>query len=346
MGKMLTDLGHTVIHYGAEGSDLQCTEHVTCVTDAEQEYTYEDKGWPHVIFDPDYYKDKAYVLFNERVINEINKRKQPHDMLLCSMGVAQKGIADATHVMAVEMGIGYTGTFAQYRVFESYAWMAYLYGMQMPSASSCDGRNYDCVIPNYFDPDDFTPRYDKEDYLLYVGRLTPRKGVNIAYEVAKRTEMKLVVAGMGKLKDVGIPEDDKLVEYVGSVGTAERDKLMGGARAILVPTIYFEPFGGVNVEAMFCGTPAITSDFGGFVETVNHGVTGYRCRTLEQFVWAAKNAHKLDLPMIRDYAVKNYSLNRIGKMYNEYFTQLQGLFGKGWYEDNPNRTELDWLRKY
>jgi len=49
MGKMLTDLGHTVFHYGAEGSDLQCTEHITCVTDAEQAYTYEDKNWPNVI---------------------------------------------------------------------------------------------------------------------------------------------------------------------------------------------------------------------------------------------------------------------------------------------------------
>lgn len=346
MGKMLTDLGHEVYHYGAEGSDLQCTEHITCVSEAEQAYTYEDRNWPSVIFDPDYYKDLAYKKFNERAIIEINKRKQPRDMLLCSMGVAQKSIADRVGIMAVEMGIGYTGTFAEYRVFESYAWMAYLYGMQMPNQSSCDGKNYDVVIPNYFDPDDFEFSDKKDGYLLYMGRLTPRKGVSVAYETAKRAKMKLKIAGAGRLQDVGIPDDDPLIEFLGPVGPKDRSNLMGHARAIMVPTIYFEPFGGVNVEAMFTGTPAVTTDFGGFVETVDHGKTGYRCRTLEQFVWAVRNVDKLDPKYICDYAMNNYSMERVGKMYDEYFFQLQGLFGKGWYEDNPGRKELDWLKRF
>ena len=345
MGKMLTDLGHEVYHYGAEGSNLQCTEHITCVTDAEQAYCYEKRGWPTVFFDFDA-KDFAYQKLNERAIKAINERKQPHDILLCSMGHAQKDIADKTGVLAVEMGIGYTGVFALYRVFESYAWMSYVYGMLYPNSGSCDGHNYDAVIPNYFDVDDFEFSDKKEDYLLYIGRLTPRKGVNVAYEIAKKTGMKLKIAGAGTLKDAGVPENDPLIEYVGIVGTKDRSDLMKSARAVLVPTIYLEPFGGVNVEAMFTGTPAITTDFGGFTETVLHGKTGYRCRTLEQFVWAAKNVDKLDPAYIREYAINNYSLERVGKMYNEYFNQVQGLFGKGWYEDNPARTELDWLRKW
>lgn len=343
MGKMLTDLGHEVYHYGAEGSNLQCTEHITCVTDAEQVYCYEDRGWPSVFFDFDS-KDYAYRKLTERAIQEINKRKQPHDILLCSMGSAQREIAEKTGVLAVEMGVGYTGTFAQFRVFESYAWMHYIYGMQMPDMGACDGRFYDTVIPNYFDADDFEFSKEKDDYYLYIGRLIPRKGIIIAVQAVEEIGAKLLIAGKGNLKDLGINSPN--VEYVGVADAKMRSDLMKRAKAVFVPTLYLEPFGGVNVEAMFCGTPAITTDFGGFTETVQHGKTGYRCRTMEQFVWAAKNVDKLDSEYIRDYAMNNYSMARVGLMYDEYLHQIHGLWGKGFYEKNPDRIELNWLRRY
>lgn len=343
MGKMLTSLGHTVYHYGAEGSDLQCTEHVVCVTDAEQQYCYEGYDWHKEQFraDPN---DYAYRQFTQRAIEEINKRKQPHDMLLISMGTWQKPIADAVGLMAVEMGIGYTGVWTQYRVFESYCWMHYMYGMLYPNGAACDGKNYDCVIPNYYDPEDFEYCDKKEDYYLYIGRMIPRKGIHVAAQVVDKIGAKLIVAGQGNLAELGI--ESKNIEYVGYVDPKTKSELMGKARAVFVPTLYLEPFGGVNVEAMFCGTPAITSDWGGFVETVKHGVTGYRCRTFDDYIWAAKNADKINPADCRKHAMDNYSLDRVKFMYQEYFIKLQDLFGKGWYELHPEREELDWLRKY
>ncbi len=344
MGQMLTDLGHTVIHYGAEGSDLPCTEHVTVVTDAEQAYSYEEKGWPSVFFDFNSETDYAYKKFTERAILEINRRKQPHDILLCSMGNAQKRIADETAVLAVEMGIGYTGTFAQFRVFESYAWLHYIYGMQYPNSGACDGGFYDVVIPNYFDPDDFQFSEQKDEYCLYMGRLIARMGVHVAAQVVDHIGAKLVVAGQGNLESLGIKSPN--VEYVGVADAKMRSDLMKRARAVFVPTIYLEPFGGVNVEAMFCGTPAITTDWGGFTETCKHGVTGFRCRTFDDFVWAAKNVHTLSPQECRRYAMENYSLARVGAQYQEYFLKVNDLFSKGWYEPHPERQELDWLRRY
>ena len=94
-----------------------------------------------------------------------------------------------------------------------------------------------------------------------------------------------------------------------------------------------------------CGTPVLTTDWGAFAETVQHGVTGYRCRTLEQWTWAAKAATQLDPEKIRRYAVNNYGIERVAKMYQEWFEMLLGLWGTGWPEPNPDRVQLDWLVK-
>lgn len=344
MGKMMTDLGHTVIHYGAEGSDLKCTEHVTCVTRAEQEYAYGESGWLNNYTALGNPTDYAYSMFNQRAINEINKRKQQRDLLLVSMGTWQKPIADAVGLLTVEMGIGYTGVWAQYKVFESYAWMHYIWALKHPNQGGGDGLNYEVVIPNYFDPDDFEYCENKEDYILYLGRIIGRKGIHIAQQVTDKVGIKLVVAGMGSLESIGIKSPN--IDFRGLVSPEEKSSLMSKAKAIMVPTIYIEPFGGVAVEAMFCGTPAITADWGGFVETVNHGVTGYRCRTFDDYVWAVKNVGKLKPADCRKWAMDNYSLDRVGLMYQEYFTKLEDMWGKGWYELHPEREELDWLRRY
>jgi len=113
-----------------------------------------------------------------------------------------------------------------------------------------------------------------------------------------------------------------------------------------MPTYYLEPFGGVNVEAQLCGTPVITTDWGAFPETVLHGKTGYRCRTFEEFCWAVKNIWRIKPKHCHTWAVQNYSMERVGKMYEEYFQRVYGLYEDGWYQANENRTELSWLERY
>jgi len=102
----------------------------------------------------------------------------------------------------------------------------------------------------------------------------------------------------------------------------------------------------VSIEAAFSGTPVITTDHGCFAENVVHGKTGYRCRTLEQFAWAAKNIHKIKPKDCREFAMKNFTLERVAKMYNEYWNQLSELPEPGWYAKNPKRKELDWLNRW
>ena len=159
----------------------------------------------------------------------------------------------------------------------------------------------------------------------------------------------MIIAGQGALKNPKEQLDIKgdHIEYLGAVGPERRSELLGGALCSFCPTYYIEPFGGAAVESMMCGNPVLSSDFGAMVETVSQGVSGYRCRTFDDFVWAAKNCHKLDRNKIREYAIANYSCERIALMYQEYFDKIYDIStSKGWYEIHEDRTELDWLKRY
>jgi len=339
LARMLTKLGHEVIHYGADGSDVPC-EHVTVITDDVWKQCYGDYDWRKEFFkhDPN---DSAYTTFNTNAIREINTRKRDKDFLLVSFGNYQKSIVDAVNIpLTVEMGIGYSGVFCKYKIFESYAWMHYIYGL----IKQDDGIWYDAVIPNYFDPHDFIFKDKKEDYFAYLGRIISRKGIQVAVDTTKVIGAELRVAGQGSLKDLGIT--DNHVNHIGSVNTEERKEFLSNAKALFVPTYYLEPFGGVAVEAMLSGTPVITTDWGVFSDIIDHGVNGFRCRTLDDFVFAARHIDDLDKKLIRRCAKKNYSMKRVSKMYEEYFTKLSDLYKKGWYEIHDDRQNLDWLRKY
>jgi len=123
------------------------------------------------------------------------------------------------------------------------------------------------------------------------------------------------------------------MEHVGTVDIKQRGKLMSKAKAVFVQTQYIGPFEGVHVEAMMCGTPVITTDWGVFSETVLDGYNGFRTRTLGEAMWAAKNVGKLCPHDIRSHAIKRFSINTVRYRYQDYFNQLLGLWGKGWYTE-------------
>ena len=318
--KMMKSIGHTVYLYAGEENEAPCDELITCITEEQRKEGVGENHYTAASFDT---KLPHWQIFNNNVINEIKKRAGKKDFLCFIGGTSHKQIADALpEFMSVEFGIGYGSTFAKYRVWESYAWMHSNYaGYKDPT--TIDGLFYDEVIPGYFDPTEFTLQENKEDYYLYLGRLIDRKGYNIAVDVCKKLNKRLIVAGPGTPPEYG--------EYVGVVGPEERSKLMGGAIALFAPTIYVEPFGNIVPEAHFCGTPTITTDWGAFTETNINGLTGYRCRSFQEFCDATENVKSLDPARIWKRAVDTYSLDVIAQKYDKYFNKLLTLWDDGWY---------------
>lgn len=342
MAHMLTDLGHEVIHYGADGSEVPC-EHVTVIDDRLVTDTYGDYDWSREPFRFEL-DDAVHRAYTANCIREIRQRKRDDDFLLLPFGRYQQEIADGVSLpLTVESGIGYDGLCKQsFRVFESYAWMHYLYG-KYHLVDDGKAHWYDAVIPNYFDLNDFTLQRNKGNYVAFLGRLNVDKGVQIAIDVARELGRPILLAGQGDLSRYNT--DGVRAYHLGSVGAERRNELLGFAQMAILPTTYIEPFGGTAVEAQLTGTPVLTTDWGAFSETVLHGITGFRCRTFDDFLWAANHVSELSPVTIRKWAEQNYSMARVGQMYQEYFLKVYDLLGQGWYARHPERQNLDWMKR-
>jgi len=153
---------------------------------------------------------------------------------------------------------------------------------QAQLATAPAGLHAVAAIPNPIDVRAWPLREDKDDYLLWVGRMTPEKGPHRAITAARAAGVRLVLAGViqpGQQeffdREVAPHLDGDRVRFVGEVGGAVKHDLFAGARALLVPIRWEEPFGMVMVEALACGTPVIAFPEGAARELVVDGTTGF-----------------------------------------------------------------------
>ena len=327
--------GHEIYLYGGYTNSARCKEFVPCITKEEQAL-FGFKGpedYQKIIWEP---TEDIFQTFNPRVIDAIRARHQERDLILMITSWPNLPVFEAfphPHYQVIEFGIGYQGPFAQYQVFESHAWRNFVYGINRRN-----GDFFHEVIYNYFDPDDFPfgAATDREDYMLFIGRLNWDKGIDIARQTCEKLGIPLRVAGPGNWEGYG--------EHVGVVGRAERAELMSRAKAVFVPTLYVGPFEGVHVEANLCGTPVITTDWGIFPETVANFENGLRCKMFAEFLDAAAYYHAGLHPhaysAIRSAAQRKFSTDVIMPQYEEYFERVQTLWGEGFYELDYTRPDV------
>ncbi|NLG14524.1 MAG: glycosyltransferase [Lentisphaerae bacterium] len=234
------------------------------------------------------------------------------ELILALYGAAHAEV-DAMQLPVIEAMLGYDHGWATYKVFPSYAHQHTIYAKQPELAYQT--KFFDTVIPHFLDENNFITSENPKDYLLYLGRNAPDKGIQIARDAAK--------AAGRELKEV----------FSGCYGE-EKAKLIANAYAVMMPTLYVEPFGYVAIEAQLSGTPIITTDWGAFAETVIHGKTGFRCRTQAEFVAAINKAKELDRHYIRQSAVNRFSMDKIAPKYHQYFHFVWNVHKNGGYYAN------------
>jgi glycosyltransferase involved in cell wall biosynthesis len=148
---------------------------------------------------------------------------------------------------------------------------------------------YAATIHHGLELDRFTARTETGSYLLFLGRIHPDKGTHTAIEVAHRAGVPLLIAGIVQDQDyfaarVAPHLDDRDVTYLGAVGPADRDALLGGALGLLHLVEFDEPFGLSVIESLATGTPVVAFRRGSMPELIDDGRTGLLVDTAEQAV--------------------------------------------------------------
>ena len=167
------------------------------------------------------------------------------------------------------------------------------------------------------------------DYLAFLGRFSPEKGPENAIKIAQRAGIPLKMAAKIDPVDRDYFEArikphlaDPLIDYIGEVDEQGKNALLGGARALLFPIAWPEPFGLVMIEAMACGTPVIAFRQGAVPEVMAEGISGYIVSSVEEAVSAVARIDAIDRRACRQYFETHFSARRMAADYLAVYRRL------------------------
>jgi glycosyltransferase involved in cell wall biosynthesis len=192
------------------------------------------------------------------------------------------------------------------------------------------GLEYLGTAYNGIDPNEFTFVDRHGDYLVFLGRWHPEKGVHLAIEIAKRAGIRLKMAAIPQddayFKEMVAPHiDGDLIVDVGPVGREARDDLLRGALALVHMTTRPERFGLTMVEAMACGTPVLGANMGSIREIVADGVTGFLCDSVTQAVARVPELATLSRRACRERVENLFTIDRMVERYCDYYEKALRL---------------------
>jgi glycosyltransferase involved in cell wall biosynthesis len=355
---MMMSKGYEVYHYGIEGSQTQATKEIEVMTREEWDIlrimSYKhlhpevshEQAVKHITDHKSFIGDLGN--WSTPLYREFNTRLRPHlienyrstntDIVCLPFGVTHDRALEGLNMVVCESGIGYNDSTRPYRIFESYAWLHQVLGLE-----KIWGKNYWFVVPNYFDsmewPLSLSPQINTVGFL---GRIYDGKGCHVIVEMARRMpHVRFILCGQGDPTMFLISPN---IVYKPPISGTERGEYLGSLQALVAPTMFIEPFCGVVVEAQLCGTPALSTDYGAQTETIEPFKTGLNCHTLQDYCLGIQMAvdGKFDRTYIRERAVRLYDMFNVARKYDYAFKSIMDIHnGKnGWYSEDSHLSLL------
>ena len=210
---------------------------------------------------------------------------------------------------------------------------------QFPLVSISDAQRQPLAFANWagtvhhgMQADLYEPRYGPGDYLAFLGRISPEKRPDRAIALARRSGLPLKIAAKVDDADLRYFQEkieplligQKLVEFVGEIGDDEKSDFLGGARALLFPIDWPEPFGLVMIEAMACGTPVIAYGCGSVPEVIDDGVTGFIVANDDEAIDAISRIPSLNRREVRRRFDERFSSVAMARRYLDLYARLAG----------------------
>jgi len=195
--------------------------------------------------------------------------------------------------------------------------------------SQAPGLPWAGTVHNAIRVADFPFSSEKDDYVLFLGRACPDKGMPAAIEAARAAGIHLRIAAKCVEPDeVEYFESEvrpllgKGVTWMGEVGGDEKFELLGRARCLLFPIDWEEPFGMVLVEALACGTPVVALRRGAVPEIVEHGVTGFVTDDADELPALLQDVGRLDPRSCREAAERRFDVSRMAEEYEAVYRRV------------------------
>ena len=203
-------------------------------------------------------------------------------------------------------------------------------GISKAIANKFSFLNFQDIIYNGLNLDDFKWQDEADDYLMFLARVSPQKGPHLAIQAAKELNKKLIIAGKTSEADKDYLDkyfwphiDNEQIIYKGEIGFTEKTELLKKAMCLLHPIEnIFEAFGMTLIEAQALGTPVVSYDNGSPKEIISHGKTGYIVNSYNDMIEAIKDVPKINRGDCRKWVEDNFSLDRMVKNYESLYNRI------------------------